>query len=94
MKARSAGRSFGRTCWRVKHRQLVPQHQQFDVLSEFRLPTPNEQLQNSREREVSEGEQHRPILPSPANAELDTLTATAVLGNAIRRFLLHARALT
>jgi hypothetical protein len=61
-----------------QHRQLVPQHHQFNVLGELSPPTPNEQLQNSREHEVSEGEEHRPI--PPANSELDTLTATAVLG--------------
>jgi hypothetical protein len=46
-----------------QHRQLVPQHEQFDVLGEFGLSTPNEQSQNGREREVGEREQHRPMLP-------------------------------
>jgi hypothetical protein len=58
-------------------RELVPQQHEFDVFRELGPPTPNEQLQNSRERKVSEGEQHRPILPGPANADLDTLTPTA-----------------
>jgi len=35
-----------------QYRLLVPQHQQFDVLGEFGLPTPSQQRQNSRERSV------------------------------------------
>jgi hypothetical protein len=58
-------------------RELVPQQHEFDVFRELGPPTPNEQLENSRERKVSEGEEHRPILPGPANAVLDTLTPTA-----------------
>lgn len=44
-------------------RELVPQHQEFHVLSELGPPIPNEQPQNAREGEVSEGEEHLPILP-------------------------------
>jgi hypothetical protein len=44
-------------------RELVPQHDEFDVLGELGPSTPNEQPQNSREGKVGEGEEHRPILP-------------------------------
>jgi hypothetical protein len=49
-------------------RELVPQHDEFDVLGELGPSTPNEQPQNSREGKVGEGEEHRSILPGPANA--------------------------
>jgi hypothetical protein len=55
-----------------QHRQLVPQHDQFDLLDEFGLPTPNEQPQDSREREIGEGEQHRPMLPGLGECSLST----------------------
>src|SRR5437867_224174 len=40
-------------------RELVPQYQEFHVLGELGPPIPNEQPQNSSERKVSEGEEHR-----------------------------------
>ena len=43
--------------------ELMPQNEQLDVLGELAAPAPNEQPQNSREREVSEGEEHPPMLP-------------------------------
>jgi hypothetical protein len=69
-----------------QHRKLVSQHQQFDVLGEFRLPTPNEQLQNSREREVGEREQHRPMLPGLTNARSRRPLSAAVLATPPGRF--------
>lgn len=50
-----------------QHRQLVPQHEQFDVLGELDAATPNKQPQDSREGKIGEGEEHQPILPGPAN---------------------------
>jgi CTP:molybdopterin cytidylyltransferase MocA len=73
-------------------RQLVPQHDEFQVLGELGLPTPNEQPQNSREHQVSEGEQHRPILPRPRTVGLTTSIAAAVRVRAAPVFLIFARA--
>jgi hypothetical protein len=48
--------------------ELVPQQHEFHVLGELGPSTPNEQPHNSGEGKVSEGEEHRPILPARANA--------------------------
>jgi hypothetical protein len=50
--------------------QHVPQQHQFHVLGELSPPAPNEQPQNNREREVSEGEEHktRPRAMNPERA--------------------------
>jgi len=45
-----------------KHYELMPQHEQLDVLDELAAPAPDKQPQNSREREISEGKKHPPML--------------------------------
>jgi hypothetical protein len=45
--------------------ELMSQHEQLDVLSEFAAPTADQQPQQSREAEIGEGKQHAPMLPSP-----------------------------
>ena len=67
-------------------RELVPQQHDFDVVGELGPSTSNEQPQNSREGKVSEGEEHRPILPGRANA------LTAGGSCAVQRLLVFARA--
>jgi hypothetical protein len=63
------------------HWQLVLQHDEFQVLGELGLPTPNGQPQNSREHQVSKGEQHRLILPRPTLG----LTTSIAGGSRTRR---------
>ena len=48
-----------------EHDQLMSQHKQLDVLGELPAPAPNEQPQHRQEYEVSEGEEHPPMLPEP-----------------------------
>jgi hypothetical protein len=52
-------------------RDLVPQRHEFHVLGELGPSISNDQPQDSGEDTVSEGEQHRPILPGSANALTD-----------------------
>ncbi len=67
-------------------RELVPQEHQFHVLGELGSATADEQPQNSSKGKVREGDEHRAILPRPANA-LTTDSSCAV-----QRFLIFARA--
>jgi hypothetical protein len=41
----------------------MPQNKQFDVLGERTAPAPDQQPQHRRKREVSEREEHPPMLP-------------------------------
>jgi hypothetical protein len=66
--------------------ELVPQQHEFYVLGELGPSTQNEQPHNSGEGKVSEGEDHRPILPGRANA------LTAGGSCAVQRLLVLARA--
>jgi hypothetical protein len=50
-----------------QNRELVAQQHQLHVLGELGSPTANEQPQDSSKGKVSEGEEHRAILPGPAN---------------------------
>jgi hypothetical protein len=50
----------------AEHHQLMSQHEQLDVLSEFAAPAADQQPQQSREGEIGEGKEHAPMLPSPA----------------------------
>jgi hypothetical protein len=69
-----------------QNRELVPQQHQLHILGELGSPTTNEQAQKSSKGTVSEGEEHRAILPGPANpSELDGPCA-------VQRFLVFARA--
>ena len=52
-KARSPGRSRGRSCWAGQHRELLPEHEQFDVLGQLRPPATDEQFHDDREGEVA-----------------------------------------
>ena len=88
---RSDERTIGRPKPRTRmltsqNRELVPQQHQFHVFGELGSTTANEQPQNSSERKVSKGEEHRAILPGPANA------LTADSSCAVQRFLVFARA--
>jgi len=49
----------------TEHDELMSEHQQFDIFGELAAPASNQQPQNSREREVGEGEEHPPMLPDP-----------------------------
>ena len=49
-----------------EHDELMSQHEQLDVLSEFAAPAADQQPQQSREGEIGEGKEHAPMLPSPA----------------------------
>jgi hypothetical protein len=50
-----------------QNRELVPQQHQLHILGELGSPATNEQAQNGCEGAVREGEEHRAILPEPAN---------------------------
>src|SRR4029453_5284470 len=47
-------------------------------LGEFGLPTPNQQPENCGEHKLSEGEEHRPIIPGPATCGFGTLMAAVL----------------
>jgi hypothetical protein len=48
----------------TEHDELMPRHEQFDVLGELAAPAPDKQPQHSREGEIGEGgEEHPPMLP-------------------------------
>src|SRR5206468_5542589 len=68
-----------------QNRELVAQQHQLNVLGELGSPTANEQPQDGSKGEVSEGEEHRAILPGPANG------LTADRSCAVQRFLVFAR---
>jgi hypothetical protein len=46
-----------------EHDELMSQDEQFDVFGELAAPASDKQPQNSREREIGEGEEHPPMLP-------------------------------
>jgi hypothetical protein len=50
-----------------QNRKLVAHQHQLHVLGELGAPTANEQPQNGSEGKISEREEHRAILPGPAN---------------------------
>ncbi len=50
----------------AEHRELMPQHDQLNVFGDLAAPAPNEQPQNSGEREISEGKEHHTMLPKAA----------------------------
>jgi hypothetical protein len=50
----------------AEHDELMSQHEQFDVFRELAAAGSDEQPQNSREGEISEGEEHPPMLPEPS----------------------------
>jgi hypothetical protein len=45
--------------------ELMPQHEQFDVIGELAASAPDQQSQQSREGEVGERKEHAPMFPSP-----------------------------
>jgi hypothetical protein len=49
----------------AEHDELMSQHEQLDVFGELAAPRLDEQPENSREGEISEGEEHPPMLPDP-----------------------------
>ena len=49
----------------AEHDELMSEHEQLDVFGELAAPASDKQPQNSREREIGEGEEHPPILPEP-----------------------------
>jgi hypothetical protein len=53
-----------------QHRQLMPQHEQLDVLGKLAAPVTHEQAQHDRERKIDKGEQHPPMLPEPPQKHL------------------------
>jgi hypothetical protein len=55
-----------------EHKQLMPQHEQFDVLCELAATAPDKQPQQSRERQIGEGEEHLPMLPEPAISSVES----------------------
>jgi integrase len=55
-----------------EHKQLMPQHEQFDVLCELAATASDKQPQQSREREIGEGEEHLPMLPEPAIGSVES----------------------
>ena len=54
----------------MKHRQLMAQNQQLNVLGELAATVTHEQSQQRREREISEGKEHPPMLPEPATDDI------------------------
>jgi hypothetical protein len=56
----------------TEHRKLLPQNKQFGVLGELVAPASDKQPQHSREREISEREEHPPMLPEPATAVVES----------------------
>jgi hypothetical protein len=55
-----------------EHDKLMPQNEQFDVLGELATPAPDEQPQHRREREISEREEHPPMLPESPLASVES----------------------
>jgi hypothetical protein len=56
----------------TKHRQLMPQDKQLDVLGEVAAPASDEQPQQRGERKVNEGKEHPPMLPDLATTAVGT----------------------
>ncbi len=56
----------------AEHYELMSQHEQLDVFVELAAPASDQQPQNSREREISEGEKHPPMLPEPTSGSGET----------------------
>jgi hypothetical protein len=52
-----------------EYQQLMPQHEQFDVLCELAAPATDKQPQQSRKHEIGEGQEHPPMLPEPTIGE-------------------------
>ena len=50
----------------------MPQNEQFDVLGELAATAPDQQPQQRREREVSEGKEHPPMLPESRPRSLES----------------------
>jgi hypothetical protein len=50
----------------------MPQHEQFDVLCELAAMAFDKQPQQSREREIGEGEEHPPMLPEPTIGSVES----------------------
>jgi hypothetical protein len=69
-----------------QNRELVPQQHQFHVFGELRSTTANEQPQNSSERKVGEGKEHRAILPGRRTP------SQLAVSCAVQRFPVVARA--
>ena len=57
-----------------KHCELMPQNKQLDVLGELAVAATHEQPPQRREREIGEGEEHPPMLPEPAAADIESRT--------------------
>jgi hypothetical protein len=47
----------------------MPQHEQFDVFCELAAPATDKQPQQSRKREIGEGQGHPPMHPEPTIGE-------------------------
>jgi hypothetical protein len=59
-------------CFPSEHGQLMPQHEQLDVLGELAPAAPNEQTQQGRERQISERKQHAPMVPDSIGSRSTT----------------------
>jgi len=55
----------------AEYDELMSQHEQLDVFGELVAPASDKQPQNSREREIGEGEEHPPMLPEPSTGSGD-----------------------
>jgi hypothetical protein len=57
-----------------EHDELMPQHEQLNVLGELAAPASDKQPQDGREGEISEGKEHPPMLPEPTTGRSKTRT--------------------
>jgi hypothetical protein len=55
----------------TKHQELMAQNEQFDILGELAAAAAHEQPQQRREREIGEREEHPPMLPDLAPADIE-----------------------
>jgi hypothetical protein len=64
----------------AQHLELVPQHDQLDVLQAQAAATANERAEQSPEREVEEGENHAADPPRPHQSSATRLLAPFRVG--------------
>jgi hypothetical protein len=86
----SFGRHYGLRGFPAEHRELMLQHDQLNVFGDLAAPAPNEQPQNSGEREMSERKAHHTMLPKAAagrsqtrNLDFETLHAERLKDTAL-----------
>jgi hypothetical protein len=57
-----------------EHDELMTQHQKLDIFGELTASPSQQQLQDRRESEISEGKEHSTMLPEPTTGRSKTRT--------------------